>query len=146
MREDPHSVANGRRRKSFQFTSSHFPPKQLYLGLFIFPLISQLYFTIVLGCYLHISSFFPWPINYDPAFHCHKSPTHSLLIRFGRRSFFSFIEIMASHMAMSYRLQIMQVNEEPAPESSLNLTLTQHPHDEDPEPREVCARLEVDPP
>jgi hypothetical protein len=26
---------------------------------------------------------FPWPINYDIAFWCHKSPTHSLLIQFG---------------------------------------------------------------
>jgi hypothetical protein len=26
---------------------------------------------------------FPWLIYYDCAFQCHKSPTHSLLIRFG---------------------------------------------------------------
>jgi hypothetical protein len=31
-------------------------------------------------------------------------------------------------------------------ESSLNLTLTQHPRDEEPEPRKVCACLEVEPP
>jgi hypothetical protein len=48
-------------------------------------------------------------------------------------------------MVMSYGPQATQVNEEPSPESSLNLTLTQHPYDEDPEPREVQARLEVEP-
>jgi hypothetical protein len=37
------------------------------------------------------------------------------------------------------------VNEELALESSLNLTLTQHPHDEDLEPQEVHAHLEVNP-
>jgi hypothetical protein len=38
------------------------------------------------------------------------------------------------------------MNEEPAPKASVNLTLTQHPRDENPKPREVCTRLEVDPP
>jgi hypothetical protein len=38
------------------------------------------------------------------------------------------------------------VNEEPALESSLDLTLTQHPYDEDPELREVRVRLEINPP
>jgi hypothetical protein len=33
------------------------------------------------------SLFFPWPINYDHAFRCHKSPTHSLSTQFGKRSF-----------------------------------------------------------
>ncbi len=42
--------------------------------------------------------------------------------------------------------QAEQVNEEPPPKSSLDLTLTQHPHDEEPELREVRARLEVEPP
>jgi len=41
---------------------------------------------------------------------------------------------------------VTQVNEELSPESSLNLTLTQHPCDEEPEPREVRVRLEVEPP
>jgi len=49
-------------------------------------------------------------------------------------------------MVTSYEPQAAQANEEPPPESSLDLTLTQHPHDEEPEPREVCARLEVEPP
>jgi hypothetical protein len=38
------------------------------------------------------------------------------------------------------------VNEKPASESSLDLTLTKHPRDEDLTPRKVHARLEVDPP
>jgi hypothetical protein len=59
--------------------------------------------------------------------------------------FFPFLEIMASRMAMSYELQAAQVNEEPPPKSSLDLTLTQHPCDEDPKPRKVCIHLEVEP-
>jgi hypothetical protein len=38
------------------------------------------------------------------------------------------------------------VNEELPSESSLNLTLLQHLHDEDPEPREVRVRFEIEPP
>jgi hypothetical protein len=49
-------------------------------------------------------------------------------------------------MATSYGPQAMQANEDPAPESSLDLVLMQHPHDEEPELREVHARFEVDPP
>jgi len=49
-------------------------------------------------------------------------------------------------MATFYGPQVAQVNEELAPKSSLDLTLMQHPRDEDPALREVCARLEVDPP
>ncbi len=47
---------------------------------------------------------------------------------------------------MSYGPQIAQMNEELASESSLDLTLTQHPCDEDPKPWEVHARFEIDPP
>jgi hypothetical protein len=32
------------------------------------------------------------------------------------------------------------------PETSLDLTLTQHPYDEEPEPQEVRVRFEVEPP
>jgi hypothetical protein len=53
---------------------------------------------------------------------------------------------MASRTVTSYGPQATQANEEPPPESSLDLTLTQHPRDEEPEPREVRARLEVEPP
>jgi hypothetical protein len=52
---------------------------------------------------------------------------------------------MASHMVTSYGPQAAQVNEEPAPESSFNLMLTQHPRDENLVPREVCVCFEVDP-
>ncbi len=60
--------------------------------------------------------------------------------------FFPFLEIMVLRMTTSYGPQVAHVNEEPALESSLNLTLTQHLHDEDPELREVHVRLKVDPP
>ncbi|CAM6070567.1 unnamed protein product [Sphagnum tenellum] len=53
---------------------------------------------------------------------------------------------MASRTVTSYGPQTAQVNEEPLSESSLDLTLTQHPRDEELEPREVRARLEVEPP
>jgi hypothetical protein len=53
---------------------------------------------------------------------------------------------MASRMVTFYGPQTAQANEELPPKSSLNLTLTQHPHDEEPEPREVRAHLEVEPP
>jgi len=53
---------------------------------------------------------------------------------------------MALRMVSSYGPQAAQANEEPPLESSLDLTLTQHPRDEEPELREVRARLEVEPP
>jgi len=49
-------------------------------------------------------------------------------------------------MATSCKPQAAQMNEKLAPESSLNLTLTQHLRDEDPEPQKVCTRFEIDPP
>jgi hypothetical protein len=49
-------------------------------------------------------------------------------------------------MVTSYGPQAVQANEELLLESSLNLTLTQHPRDEEPEPQKVRAHLEVDPP
>jgi hypothetical protein len=52
---------------------------------------------------------------------------------------------MALRMVASYRPQTAQVNKESPPKSSLNLTLTQHPRDEEPEPREVHAHFEVEP-
>ncbi len=38
------------------------------------------------------------------------------------------------------------MNEELAPESSLDLMLMQHPHDENPAPRKMRVRIEVNPP
>ncbi len=52
---------------------------------------------------------------------------------------------MASRMVTSYGPQAAQANEESSSESVLDLTLTQHPRDEELEPREVRARLEVEP-
>jgi hypothetical protein len=52
---------------------------------------------------------------------------------------------MVSHITTSYGLQATQVNEEPIPESSLELMLTQHLRDEDLEPQKVHVHLEVDP-
>jgi hypothetical protein len=57
-----------------------------------------------------------------------------------------FLVIMVSRIATSYGPQAAQANEEPPSESSLDLTLMQHPRDEELEPREVRARLEVEPP
>ncbi len=53
---------------------------------------------------------------------------------------------MASRTITSYGPQAAQANEEPPLESSLDLILAQHPRDEEPEPREVRACLEVEPP
>ncbi len=41
---------------------------------------------------------------------------------------------MVSRMVTSYGPQAAQANEEPPPKSFLDLTLTQHPRDEEPEP------------
>jgi hypothetical protein len=59
---------------------------------------------------------------------------------------FFFLEIMASRMAMSYGLQVVQANEELTLELFLNLTLMQHLHDEEFKLRKVRAHLEVNPP
>jgi hypothetical protein len=53
---------------------------------------------------------------------------------------------MTSRTIAFYGPQAAQANEEPPPQSSLDLTLTQHLRDEEPEPRDVRARLEVEPP
>ncbi len=60
-------------------------------------------------------------------------------------TFFPLLETMALRMVTSYGSQAAQANEEPPPESFLDFTLTQHPRDEELEPREVRARLEVEP-
>jgi hypothetical protein len=52
---------------------------------------------------------------------------------------------MALRMVATHGPQAAQANEEPPPETSLDLTLTQHPSNEEPEPREVRARFEVEP-
>ncbi len=57
-----------------------------------------------------------------------------------------FLESMALRTVTSYGPQAAQADAEPPSESSLDLTLTQRPRDEKPEPRKVRARLEVEPP
>jgi hypothetical protein len=53
---------------------------------------------------------------------------------------------MASCMSTFYGPQVAQVNEKPPQESSLDLTLTQHPRDGNPKPQEMRPHLEVEPP
>jgi hypothetical protein len=57
-----------------------------------------------------------------------------------------FLTNMALRTVTFYGPQAAQANEEPPSKSSLDLTLTQHPRDEEFKPREVRARLEVEPP
>jgi hypothetical protein len=52
---------------------------------------------------------------------------------------------MVSLMTTFYGLQDPQMNEKPPRESSLDLTLTQHPCDEDLKLRKVCPYLEIKP-
>jgi hypothetical protein len=125
----------------------HFPPNKFYLNLqfFSFDLIVLLYH----GFKPLLMPFFPFlqSINYDCAPQCNKSFTPSLSIWF-------WLKIWPFSSPWNYgiahghllRVVIRIVNEKPPPESSLDLTLTQHPHDEEPEPWEVHARLEVEPP
>ncbi len=51
--------------------------------------------------------------------------------------FFAYLEFMALHMITFYEPQATQVNEEPPPKSSLELTLMLHLHEEDPELQKV---------
>jgi hypothetical protein len=60
----------------------------------------------------------------------HTFITNLILIK----DFFFFLKIMASRMATSYRPETTQMNKELTLESSLDLTLTQHPRDENPKP------------
>jgi hypothetical protein len=62
------------------------------------------------------------------------------------KTFPLFLEIMVSRTVTSYGPQAAQANEEPPSESSLDLTLMQHPRDEKFEPREVRIHLEIEPP
>jgi hypothetical protein len=125
----------------------HFPPNNLYPNLQFFPLTLRFYFTMVLSRYSRLPFHFLRSINHNCAPQYNKSSTPSLLIWFWLKIWpFPFLEIMASRMVTSYGPQAAQANEELPPESSLDLTLTQHARDEEPEPWEVCAHLEVEPP
>jgi len=77
--------------------------------------------------------------------HLMSQVPHTFIVESIWLKIFFFLEIMASCMATSYGPQAAQANEKPAPKSSLDLTLTQHPCDEEPESREVCTHFEVNP-
>ncbi len=58
-------VANGRRRRRFFSTSSHFPPKQLHLDLHFLSFdIKVLFYHGPKPLFMH-ALLLPWPINYD---------------------------------------------------------------------------------
>jgi hypothetical protein len=127
-------VANGRRRRRFFSTSSHFPPKQLYLDLHFFPFdIKVLLYHSSRPLFTH-SLPFPWPINYNRVFLMSQVPHTFIIDSIWLKISSIFLEIMASHMATSYGPQVAQMNEELTSESSLDLMLMQHPHDENPAP------------
>jgi hypothetical protein len=73
-------------------------------------------------------------------------PSTFIAIWFLLKIFPLFLVSMASCTVTSYGPQAAQVNEELPSESSLDLTLTQHPRDGELEPWKVCARLKVEPP
>jgi hypothetical protein len=129
VKVDPKLGGEWKEKEKLPFSPFSTSPPSNLLRPSSFPLTSRFYFTIVLGHYLHIPYFFPWPINYDAPSDV-TSPPH-IHCRFGLvEDPFFVLEIMASHMATSYGPQATQMNEEPAPESFLDLTLTQHPRDE----------------
>ncbi len=171
MKEDPNLVANGRRRKRFPCLVPNGKKRRSFQclvvngrrrrssfsPLFIFPptnFIQAFIFSFDIKLLLYHGSRplltrffpFPWPINYDHTSRCHKSFPHSLPIWFWLKIYFPFLEIMVLCMVTSYESQTAQLNEKPASKSSLDLTLTQHPRDEDPNPWKVRARLEINPP
>jgi hypothetical protein len=142
----PCLVANGRWRRN-TFSPLPFSPQQLLPkhSIFSFNLTILLYH----GPKSLLTPSFPFlrSINYNCAPQCNKSSTPSLSPWFWLKIWpFLFLEIMASRMVTSYGPQATQTNEKQPQESSLDLTLTQHPRDEEPEPWEVCARFEVEPP
>jgi len=122
---------------------STFPPSNLLRPSFFFLLILRVYFTMVLGRYY---AFPPLSLAYKLRLRILMSQVpHTFIVDSIWLKISSFfLEIMASHMAMSYGLQAAQMSEELISESSLALTLMQHLRDEEPEQREVRVRLEVD--
>jgi len=117
------SVVNGRRRRRFFSTYSHFPPKQFYLNLHF------LSFDIKVSFYYGPRPLF---IHSLPSL-TYKLRSHNLMSQVPStfivnlillKIFFLFLESMASCTVTSYGPQVAQVNEEPPSESSLDLTLT----------------------
>ncbi len=98
---------------------------------------------MVLGHHLHLlflsSAYKSWPQNLMSQVRP-TSIVNSILLKI----FPFFLESMALRTVTSYEPQAAQADVEPPSESSLDLTLTQRPRDEEPEPREVRACLEVE--
>jgi hypothetical protein len=120
----PSSVANGRWRRN-TFSPLPFFPQQPLPKPSIFPF--DLTILLYHGPKSLLTPFFPFlrSINYNCAPQCNKSSTPSLSSWFWLKIWpFPFLEIMASRMVTSYGPQAAQANEEPPPESSLDLTLT----------------------
>ncbi len=138
-------MANGRWRKNHFHLFPLFP-QPILLKLSIFPFDLKVLFYYGSRPLFMRFLLFPWPINYDCIFWCHKSPPTFIINSILLKISLLFLEIMASRMVTSYGPQVAQVNEELAPESSLNLMLTQHHCDENPAPQKVHVHLEIDPP
>jgi hypothetical protein len=135
-------------KEKVPFYPFSFPPQQILFKPFIFKTLFVYFFSLILTFYftmvLDVTYTFPrFPL--PCAFDVTSSPHFIVDLIWLKISSF-FLEIMASCMATSYELQVVQANEESALESSLDLMLTQHPRDEEPKSREVCARLEVNSP
>jgi hypothetical protein len=122
-----------------------FPPKQLYLNLHF------LSFDIKVLLYHGPSPFF----THSFLSLAYKSQSRNLMSQVPRtfiinltllKIFLLFLANMASHMVTSYGPQVAQANEEPPSESSLDLTLMQHPRDKELKPQEVHVYFEVEPP
>jgi hypothetical protein len=133
-------VANGRRRKNTFSLLPIFPPTD-FTKTFIFSINFKTIFYRGFRPLLTHFLLFLWFIKYNPTSRCNKFSTHSLLIWFWLKISFPFFEIMVLCMA---KPQAAQVNEESAPETFLNLTLTQHPCDEHLEPQKMCTCLKVE--
>jgi hypothetical protein len=112
----------------------HFPLQQFYLNLFFSIDLKVLFYH---GSRPLLYTFFSFSLTYklQPRILMYQI-FHTFIVKLIliEDSFFPFVEFMVSHMITSYGLQVSQMNEEPRSESSLNLTLMQHPHDENPKP------------
>jgi hypothetical protein len=103
------------------FTSYHFPPTNLRKPSSL-PLISNFYFTMVLGRYLRI---LPFSFTYKLRSHILMSqiPPTFIVDSIWLKIFSLFVETMVSHMTPSYGPQATQMHKELASESSLDLML-----------------------
>jgi hypothetical protein len=128
MKEDSNLMANWtfqclvalKRRRRNAFSPFSTSPNKFELNLHFFSFDFKVLFSNGSRPLLMHFLSFPWPINYNHASWCNNSSTHSLLIWFWVNISFLSLEIMALCMGMSFGPQAAQVNEEPAPNLSLN--------------------------